>query len=1792
MDMKKRVLSFLLAIALLVGLMPGFVGSATAANGDPHTDTVTDSIPDNGISLTKSVSYDPTTGKVTTKIEAFTTGAVTSTVTANPTDIILVLDISGSMDHSFAGVDNNSNERLNALKTAVINFIDSTARNSSEGAAHSIAVVTFSDSSSVLQNFTDADDEEEIARLKSKVNNLRANGATAIDAGLEDASDLLTGRGAAYANREKVVIVFTDGNPTTYQNYSTEVAHNAVNNALTIKNTNAKIYTVGIFDGANPSGTDQLNVFMNYVSSNYPEAYGNYEMTGWFFVPTYDYVLYPGTAPYPVNTGYYKTTSNADGLDDIFQSIAATIGKPDIELGTSATLIDVVSDYFIIEGAGASNANITLSTAVYNGNGAWGAETAVTPADGITFTLTGSDTISVNGFNFDENYISEDAREGGFKGEKLILTFVTTPDYGKINDGGLTDADIITNDVAALLDSKGNAVDYIPSPEITANTVTYVVIDDDYPQGRVDNTYYYLPGAAVALLDKPADTAEYTYSEWVPTGVNLSGDTFTMPANDVTLTSTATTRNYTVTYTFRGNVPAGAASERPVNTAESYAYGDTVTHPEVTVPAGYTFSGWVEDDGDIEAREGSFTMPADHLHFIGTFSADSSSYKVEHYLMDPDGTYSDTADHVNEYDNVKTGDTAIATIPAHTGYDYDVTKTTAVANQDDHVSMTELNGTLVPTGTVLANGALTLKVYYARNLHTVTYVYDGDLIPDNADPSQAELPKDEQHLYGETVKLIEVTAPEGYEFSGWRVYTGDTVVVNGQMVMPDGDVTLHGSFTKTGDTPYETWHYFEYLDDEGNAVYPTEPDRKIEKTGDVDTPVYAEPLSDADLIGLRYDPEYTAQHGKISGFIDGEELLVLKLYYSLAEHTVTYELTGDVPTNVSVPAATTKKYGETVTIEAPLSEPGYTFTGWNITGSDIAVSNNTFSMPERDVVLTGHFSRITATYKVEHYLEDAEGNFPATTPYSTVYSDDIYALQQVTGVPNTYNTYDYSVEVTALHNPAPLTVDANGVTGTVTEDGQLTLKLYYTRKAYDIAYRFENNPGSVEIPAGHNDVKHGTVVDLADVTAPAGYTFDGWYYGTTAVGDSLTMPAEDVTLVGRFHAQNNIPYTVEYYQQKAPEAAYTPGTDPDTDYVLVETLSPTPTGTTGEYVTAPSRTYPGFSFNTQNSVWNGHIAGDGSLTLKVYYDRNVYTVSYYYFGTPPTGTAVTLDGQQVDLTASPFYSETVMYGAPMTVKSALEADDENYEFRGWFSATLPGHPASVEIAPGTGYTMPAANVEFRGALYDYIVYYNLNGGTLNGEETVEEQHVNWDSTDLLPEGTPQKEGQIFSGWRYEYKTSHVTAADTYGSLAKTPDVYAIVLTAEYADGYTVSYNWGSENIPAGVVLPIDETLYANGASYTVDDVYTAGYTVDEKDDMNNVVGTYTFSGWTDPSNGIINGASVEITGSWTYEEVTVPPVITVGTAELIKVDANDSSTVLSGVVFELHHANGTYAGTYVTDKNGMIKVTGLPAGSYYWLEIRSAEGYVIDNSRHTFTVAAQHTTVSVIKNSKCDVPAAFGQDHYAYIIGYDDDLVHPEANITRAEVATIFFRLLSEETRKQNLTRENDFSDVNQGDWFNTAVSTMAAMGIVNGRPGGIFDPNANITRAEFAAIAARFDERGNTTDASFTDIYKHWAMKEINIAANNGWIIGYEDGSFRPDRYITRAEAMTMVNRVLQRIPETVHDLLPHMVVWPDNMDTKKWYYLMVQEATNSHYYGRKLNGYEYWIELREVPDWTIYEK
>lgn len=316
----------------------------------------------------------------------------------------------------------------------------------------------------------------------------------------------------------------------------------------------------------------------------------------------------------------------------------------------------------------------------------------------------------------------------------------------------------------------------------------------------------------------------------------------------------------------------------------------------------------------------------------------------------------------------------------------------------------------------------------------------------------------------------------------------------------------------------------------------------------------------------------------------------------------------------------------------------------------------------------------------------------------------------------------------------------------------------------------------------------------------------------------------------------------------------------------------------------------------------------------------------------------------------------------------------------------------------------------------------------------------------------------------------------------------------------------------------------------------------------------------------------------------------------------------------------TAAGTYgVTDLNGDGKVDGTDTtytdtDALYTNE--SATMVPKDSNGKTgaeldFPKPSVFYTVSSGNSgshSGSSRPSLNTKDHYGYIIGYPVDYytgqpttdqtkkpVRPEGKITRAEVATIYFRMLTDESRTKFWSQSNSYSDVKAGDWFNNAVSTLSNAGIIAGYEDGSFRPNGYITRAEFATIAARFFDVTYNGKDLFPDISGHWAKDYINQAANKGFVNGYEDGTFKPDRNITRAEAVTLVNRTLDRHPDKNH-FTKDMLVWPDNMDQTKWYYADMQEATNSHTYQMKENSdktkYENWTKTLPIRNWEALEK
>ena len=385
-------------------------------------------------------------------------------------------------------------------------------------------------------------------------------------------------------------------------------------------------------------------------------------------------------------------------------------------------------------------------------------------------------------------------------------------------------------------------------------------------------------------------------------------------------------------------------------------------------------------------------------------------------------------------------------------------------------------------------------------------------------------------------------------------------------------------------------------------------------------------------------------------------------------------------------------------------------------------------------------------------------------------------------------------------------------------------------------------------------------------------------------------------------------------------------------------------------------------------------------------------------------------------------------------------------------------------------------------------------------------------------------------------------------------------------------------------------------------VFTVEYTVRDEDLNKQISNSATVNGVSDTADDTVN---VGVTPALSVIKTVNKTSVTVGDKIIYTITVKNTGNVdLTNVEVKDTFVDG---GTgKLTVKAGDMKIGTLAVGKEAKIEL---EYTTTSDDRNGLKNTAMATANGVEgKSSSVDVtvksepitpvgpskPQLNYEDHYAYVVGYPDGLVHPERNITRAEVATIFFRMLLDESREYFWAQENDFSDVAETDWFNNAVSTLANAQLINGYPDGSYRPNANITRAEFATIAIRFflDEDVEIEENNLSDVKGHWAEANINLAYALELINGYPDGTFRPDQKITRAEAMAIVNRVLKRAPEKDH-LLKDMIEWPDNLNTAAWYYADVQEATNSHkFHMDKEEEYEIWTELLPVRDWVALEQ
>ena len=517
---------------------------------------------------------------------------------------------------------------------------------------------------------------------------------------------------------------------------------------------------------------------------------------------------------------------------------------------------------------------------------------------------------------------------------------------------------------------------------------------------------------------------------------------------------------------------------------------------------------------------------------------------------------------------------------------------------------------------------------------------------------------------------------------------------------------------------------------------------------------------------------------------------------------------------------------------------------------------------------------------------------------------------------------------------------------------------------------------------------------------------------------------------------------------------------------------------------------------------------------------------------------------------------------------------------------------------------------------EYTVTFNAYGGF----PMPDEQHVKSGEKAVLP-AEPTLKGHTFAFWYLGDDEQNATAYDF-----NTPVTENITLTAKWnINKYTVTFNsYGGTPVP-----PAQEVEYGLTATEPATAPTKTGYTFDgwylgdEKYDFSDAVeqNITLYANWEKNIYTVTYTDGVdgeEVFADQTYRvpfEDTTPAFKGNPTRDGYVFDGWKpafSDTVTGNVTYVAQWTARTDLSYtvhyYLKNTTKQVANDKMVAGQTFNADVTEnairISGYrVYGDSVKSITIGTGTNEIifyytRAYHPSTPSKPTLNTGDHYAYVMGYPDGTVRPNGSITRAEVSTILFRLLSDKTRDEYFTTESSFTDVKAGAWYNNSIATLEKAGvIVDTAKGGAFRPNEAITRAELAAMLAQFSDAKPVKGVKFSDVSaEHWAYEAIAIAAKMGWIEGYPDGTFRPDATITRAEMMTLVNRALERVPSDEDHLLSKrvMLTFPD-CKSGDWFYIAVQEATNSHTYERaatEKNGDEQWTALRANRDWTLLEK
>lgn len=909
--------------------------------------------------------------------------------------------------------------------------------------------------------------------------------------------------------------------------------------------------------------------------------------------------------------------------------------------------------------------------------------------------------------------------------------------------------------------------------------------------------------------------------------------------------------------------------------------------------------------------------------------------------------------------------------------------------------------------------------------------------------------------------------------------------------------------------------------------------------------------------------------------------------------TLTYQVAEDgswTPSDLSAPAAK-KQYFRTEPVtaaSAPTYTPGelyvdpeltlkgtWTFGGWKRSDTEAIIikANDVFEMPGDNLTLTGQWSFVPDTYTVSYDLNGGAGTAPL--PHD---SYDYSALAKKSGCDTTQRGIPFGASITLQALPDDVQVpegtyfagwrigkptsDNLQGPGAVVDDKMLEaseavdhhVTLYAVYKPVDTAtVEFDATPaegGTVSLRSGSFTVAGSTVTgdDVVSTAEPkAGWHFAGWYEET---GSDKTKVTEGLSGDGL-----TLTVTSDMMQKKLD--------------------SPTENGTSvlERYVAV-------FEPNTFTVCFDAN-GGEGSMGDQTFgganSPRNLTKNAFSKAGYEFDGWAEYPDGKGMIYRDGALFENVTTYQGRQINDGdtiTLYAQWREIEHVTITYTAFPDSLGSVALN-----SKSKAAVQNDPAVQSEIIYEKVNPET--GEIVGATAKVN--------------HGSVFTGWYNDLTKENVETSETFVPK-KQNDRYVSASYVAYFRPYRYTLHYEANGgtgkkmddqiFQHGQILPLNDCTYSRegynfiGWSMSADNV--------KQFDNKAEVG---FSSLLQTSDEPKDNAEATLYAVWKEQSVTIGYVssdaelgtVTVGSETIWAVNGTSDGSIAqpkSGARFDgWYSADGTLLSTELKFVPTRVDGTVWQGTTYY-------AHFSAKRSPSTPSTPAKPDET---KPTLAPIPEMLnGEDHYAYLLGYEDGTVRPNGSISRAEVATVLFRLLKDDVRMQNLTKDNAYSDVSDTAWYAAAVSTLSKMGVISGYPDGTFRPNAPITRAEFAAMIARFDETAKSADTPFTDISGHWAENAIGKAYGNGWVEGSSKTVFCPESNLTRAETATLLNRVLHRLPEKESDLLANQIAWPDNPETF-WGYLAIQEATNSHEYERKADGvHETQTAKRENRDWS----